>query len=117
MLLQARLASDGLIRVVDEGLRQAQKSKVQLDTDLEALEKMAWTVRKASFSNLAEVEEAMHEAGAFGKQLSLVRERFRQPFGCISVLIEWIPCFKWASECKIELLKAKDQEIAEKWAS
>ncbi len=50
--LQARLASDELIRVVGEGLEQAQKSKAQLDTDLEALEKVLHTVRKASFSIL-----------------------------------------------------------------
>ena len=43
------MASDELIRVVDEGLEQAQKSKAQLDTDLETLEKVLQTVPKASF--------------------------------------------------------------------
>ena len=49
--LQARLASDELTLVVDEGLEQA-KSKGQLDTDLEALRKSYRPFRKASFSIL-----------------------------------------------------------------
>ncbi len=70
------MASDELIRVVDEGLEQAQKSKGQLDTDLEALEKVLQTVPKGFILNLVEVEEAYAQVGAT-KQTTVteVRER------------------------------------------
>ena len=89
MLCRRAWLPDELIRVVDEGLEQAQKSKVQLDTDLEALEKVLQTVPKGFILNLAEVEEAYAQAGATRQTVvTEVREKVRQPFGCISVLIE-----------------------------
>ena len=111
--LQARLASDELIRVVDEGLEQAQKSKVQLDTDLEALEKVLQTVPKGFILNLAEVEEAYAQAGATRQTVvTEVRERFDNRLAAYQSLSNEFHTLNEQVNAGIELLKAKDQEIA-----
>ena len=111
--LQARLASDELIRVVDEGLEQAQKSKGQLDTDLEALEKVLQTVPKGFILNLAEVEEAYAQAGATRQTVvTEVRERFDNRLAAYQSLSNEFHTLNEQVNAGIELLKAKDQEIA-----
>ncbi len=111
--LQARLASDELIRVVDEGLEQAQKSKAQLDTDLEALEKVLQTVPKGFILNLAEVEEAYAQAGATRQTVvTEVRERFDDRLAAYQSLSNEFHTLNEQVNAGIELLKAKDQEIA-----
>lgn len=111
--LQARLASDELIRVVDEGLEQAQKSKAQLDTDLEALEKVLQTVPKGFILNLAEVEEAYAQAGATRQTVvTEVRERFDNRLAAYQSLSNEFHALNEQVNAGIELLKAKDQKIA-----
>ena len=111
--LQARLASDELIRVVDEGLEQAQKSKAQLDTDLEALEKVLQTVPKGFILNLSEVEEAYAQAGATRQTVvTEVRERFDNRLAAYQSLSNEFHALNEQVNAGIELLKAKDQEIA-----
>ena len=111
--LQARLASDELIRVVDEGLEQAQKSKAQLDTDLETLEKVLQTVPKGFILNLAEVEEAYAQAGATRQTIvTEVRERFDDRLAAYQSLSNEFHTLNEQVNAGIELLKAKDQEIA-----
>ena len=111
--LQARLASDELIRVVDEGLEQAQKSKSQLDADLEALEKVLQTVPKGFILNLAEVEEAYAQAGATRQTVvTEVRERFDNRLAAYQSLSNEFHALNEQVNAGIELLKAKDQEIA-----
>ena len=111
--LQARLASDELIRVVDEGLEQAQKSKAQLDTDLETLEKVLQTVPKGFILNLAEVEEAYAQAGATRQTVvTEVRERFDNRLATYQSLSNEFHALSEQVNAGIELLKAKDQEIA-----
>ena len=111
--LQARLASDELIRVVDEGLEQAQKSKAQLDTDLEALEKVLQTVPKGFILNLAEVEEAYAQAGATRQTVvTEVRERFDNRLAAYQSLSNEFHALNEQVNAGIELLKTKDQEIA-----
>ena len=111
--LQARLASDELIRVVDEGLEQAQKSKARLDTDLEALEKVLQTVPKGFILNLAEIEEAYAQAGATRQTvITEVRERFDNRLAAYQSLSNEFHALNEQVNAGIELLKAKDQEIA-----
>ena len=111
--LQARLASDELIRVVDEGLEQAQKSKTQLDTDLEALEKLLQTVPKGFILNLAEVEEAYAQAGATRQTVvTEVREKFDNRLATYQSLSNEFHALNEQVNAGIELLKAKDQKIA-----
>lgn len=111
--LQARLASDELIRVVDEGLEQAQKSKAQLDTDLETLEKVLQTVPKGFILNLAEVEEAYAQAGATRQTVvTEIRERFDNRLATYQSLSNEFHALSEQVNAGIELLKAKDQEIA-----
>ena len=111
--LQARLASDELIRVVDEGLEQAQKSKARLDTDLEALEKVLQTVPKGFILNLAEVEEAYAQAGATRQTVvTEVRERFDNRLAAYQSLSNEFHALNEQVNAGIELLKTKDQEIA-----
>ena len=111
--LQARLASDELIRVVDEGLEQAQKSKAQLDTDLEALEKVLQTVPKGFILNLAEVEEAYAQAGATKQTIvTEVREKFDNRLAAYQSLSNEFHALNEQVNAGIELLKTKDQEIA-----
>ena len=111
--LQARLASDELIRVVDEGLEQAQKSKTQLDTDLEALEKVLQTVPKGFILNLAEVEEAYAQAGATRQTVvTEVRERFDNRLAAYQSLSNEFHALNEQVNAGIELLKTKDQKIA-----
>ena len=111
--LQARLASDELIRVVDEGLEQAQKSKTQLDTDLEALEKVLQTVPKGFILNLAEVEEAYAQAGATRQTVvTEVREKFGNRLATYQSLSNEFHTLNEQVNAGIELLKTKDQEIA-----
>ena len=111
--LQARLASDELIRVVDEGLEQAQKSKTQLDTDLEALEKVLQTVPKGFILNLAEVEEAYAQAGATRQTVvTEVREKFDNRLATYQSLSNEFHALNEQVNAGIELLKTKDQEIA-----
>ena len=111
--LQARLASDELIRVVDEGLEQAQKSKVQLDTDLEALEKVLQTVPKGFILNLTEVEEAYAQAGATRQTVvTEVREKFDNRLAAYQSLSNEFHALNEQVNAGIELLKTKDQEIA-----
>lgn len=111
--LQARLASDELIRVVDEGLEQAQKSKARLDTDLEALEKVLQTVPKGFILNLAEVEEAYAQAGATRQTVvTQVRERFDNRLAAYQSLSNEFHALNKQVNAGIELLKTKDQEIA-----
>ena len=113
MLCRRALASDELIRVVDEGLEQAQKSKVQLDTDLEALEKVLQTVPKGFILNLAEVEEAYAQAGATRQTVvTEVRERFDNRLAAYQSLSNEFHTLNEQVNAGIELLKAKDQEIA-----
>ena len=112
-VLQARLASDELIRVVDEGLEQAQKSKTQLDTDLEALEKVLQTVPKGFILNLAEVEEAYAQAGATRQTVvTEVRERFDNRLAAYQSLSNEFHALNEQVNAGIELLKTKDQKIA-----
>ena len=111
--LQARLASDELIRVVDEGLEQAQKSKARLDTDLEALEKVLQTVPKGFILNLSEVEEAYAQAGATRQTVvTQVRERFDNRLAAYQSLSNEFHALNEQVNTGIELLKAKDQKIA-----
>lgn len=111
--LQARLASDELIRVVDEGLEQAQKSKAQLDTDLETLEKVIQTVPKGFILNLSEVEEAYAQAGATRQTVvTEIRERFDNRLATYQSLSNEFHALSEQVNAGIELLKAKDQEIA-----
>ena len=111
--LQARLASDELIRVVDEGLEQAQKSKARLDTDLEALEKVLQTVPKGFILSLDEVEEAYAQAGATRQTVvTEVRERFDNRLAAYQSLSNEFHALNEQVNAGIELLKTKDQEIA-----
>ena len=111
--LQARLASDELIRVVDEGLEQAQKSKVQLDTDLEALEKVLQTVPKGFILSLDEVEEAYAQAGATRQTVvTEVRKKFDNRLAAYQSLSNEFHTLNEQVNAGSELLKAKDQEIA-----
>lgn len=111
--LQAHLASDELIRVVDEGLEQAQKSKTQLDTDLEALEKVLQTVPKGFILNLAEIEEAYAQAGATRQTVvTEVREKFDNRLATYQSLSNEFHALNEQVNAGIELLKTKDQEIA-----
>lgn len=98
---------------VDEGLEQAQKSKAQLDTDLEALEKVLQTVPKGFILNLAEVEEAYAQAGATRQTIvTEVRERFDDRLAAYQSLSNEFHTLNEQVNAGIELLKTKDQEIA-----
>lgn len=98
---------------MDEGLEQAQKSKAQLDTDLEALEKVLHTVPKGFILNLAEVEEAYAQAGATKQTVvTEVTERFDNRLAAYQSLSNEFHALNEQVNAGIELLKAKDQKIA-----
>ena len=111
--LQARLASDELIRVVDEGLDQAQKLKTHLVSDLENVEKVLHTVPSGFILSPAEVEEAYAKAGATRQTLvTEVKEKFDRRLSRYQSLTQEFHTFKEQVNSGIELLKEKDQEIA-----
>ena len=111
--LQARLASDELIRVVDEGLDQAQKLKTHLVSDLENVEKALHTVPSGFILSPAEVEEAYAKAGATRQTLvTEVKEKFDRRLSRYQSLTQEFHTFKEQVNSGIELLKEKDQEIA-----
>ena len=111
--LQTRLAADELIRVVDEGLDQAQKLKTHLASDLENVEKALHTVPSGLILSPTEIEEAYATAGATRQTLvTEVKEKFDRRLSTYQSLSQEFHTFKEQVNSGIELLKAKDQEIA-----
>lgn len=111
--LQTRLATDELIRVVDEGLDQAQKLKTHLASDLENVEKALHTVPSGLILSPTEIEEAYATAGATRQTLvTEVKEKFDRRLSTYQSLSQEFHTFKEQVNSGIELLKAKDQEIA-----
>ena len=111
--LQTRLAADELIRVVDEGLDQAQKLKTHLASDLENVEKALHTVPSGLILSPIEIEEAYATAGATRQTLvTEVKEKFDRRLSTYQSLSQEFHTFKEQVNSGIELLKAKDQEIA-----
>ena len=111
--LQTRLAADELIRVVDEGLDQAQKLKTHLASDLENVEKALHTVPTGLILSPTEIEEAYATAGATRQTLvTEVKEKFDRRLSTYQSLSQEFHTFKEQVNSGIELLKAKDQEIA-----
>ena len=111
--LQARLASDELIRVVDEGVDQAQKLKTHLVSDLEKVEKALHTVPSGFILSPAEVEESYAKAGATRQTIvTEVKEKFDRRLSTYQSLSQEFHTFKEQVNSGIEFLKAKDQEIA-----
>ena len=96
-----------------KGWSKLRNLKVQLDTDLEALEKVLQTVPKGFILNLAEVEEAYAQAGATRQTVvTEVRERFDNRLAAYQSLSNEFHTLNEQVNAGIELLKAKDQEIA-----
>lgn len=111
--LQTRLAADELIRVVDEGLDQAQKLKTHLASDLENVEKALHTVPSGLILSPTEIEEAYATAGATRQTLvTEVKDKFDRRLSTYQSLSQEFHTFKEQVNSGIELLKAKDQEIA-----
>ena len=111
--LQTRLATDELIRIVDEGLDQAQKLKTHLTSDLENVEKALHTVPSGLILSPTEIEEAYATAGATRQTLvTEVKEKFDRRLSTYQSLSQEFHTFKEQVNSGIELLKAKDQEIA-----
>lgn len=111
--LQTRLAADELIRVVDEGLDQAQKLKTHLASDLENVEKALHTVPSGLILSPTEIEETYATAGATRQTLvTEVKEKFDRRLSTYQSLSQEFHTFKEQVNSGIELLKAKDQEIA-----
>lgn len=111
--LQTRLATDELIRIVDEGLDQAQKLKTHLTSDLENVEKALHTVPSGLILSPTEIEEAYAKAGATRQTIvTEVKEKFDRRLSTYQSLSQEFHTFKEQVNSGIELLKAKDQEIA-----
>ena len=97
--LQARLASDELIRVVDEGGERARQREDHGGSGIEAKEKVLQTVPKG--------------AGATKQTIvTEVREKFDNRLAAYQSLSNEFHALNEQVNAGIELLKTKDQEIA-----
>ena len=92
---------------------QAQKLKTHLASDLENVEKALHTVPSGLILSPTEIGEAYATAGATRQTLvTEVKEKFDRRLSTYQSLSQEFHTFKEQVNSGIELLKAKDQEIA-----